>query len=79
VKINLNSYATVTLTQAGADIYNLWDRQWEGYVWWKPKNFVEGSEVKMPLWELFQIFGKHIHMGCVVPFQDNMVEVKEPA
>lgn len=79
MKLNLNSYGTVTLTQAGADIYNKWDRQWEGYTWWEPKNFVAGSVLKDSLWKLFQIFGHHIHMGCEVPFLDNVVEIKDAA
>ena len=72
MKFNINNYATVTLTEYGAKVYNArYDDIREFY----PKSIkiptpvAEGFVLKAQVWTLFQTFGEHMHLGGVNPFE----------
>ena len=66
--INLNEKFFVTLTAKGAEILNA---KWAD----RPEfaTHYEHEFVRMQLWELFEDFGAHIHMGCTIPFAGNVI------
>ena len=77
MRLNLNERCQVVLTDRGAEVWNANERQWEGYTFTTPKYKQAGDVLKESLWHLFQVFGKDIHMGCQVPFEDCNITIGE--
>lgn len=75
MKINTNLAVTVELTAAGHHIY-------EAHLADYPIDFPtraerdkrQGSRLTVQLWELMQLFGKHMCNGCPVPFEGNEID-----
>jgi hypothetical protein len=63
IVFNMNDYVKVKLNELGFTIletkisYHKLDN--EGYL-------------TLPLWELMQLFGEHLFLGCKVPFETNI-------
>lgn len=76
MKININQYAKVVLTQRGAEVWNTYLNGFT-YSGSRKGDFKEGDVLKTSLWELFQVFGSYINMGCIVPFKDCELDIKE--
>lgn len=74
MKFNMNYYATVTLTQYGADVYNNHYRNMNVPAKYKPLPEQEGTILKRQLWDLMHIFGPHIALGMESPFKDCIIE-----
>lgn len=73
--INLNDEVTVTLTEAGAKIYNATPRALMTHV-------QVGDQVTEQLWEIFRIFGGcHLGPGKPIHFHGNVMDIDmwEPA
>ena len=71
ITVNTNAMATVTLTPLGMELLR-------SYFFIDPKNFcvLDGNTLKMPLWQLMQIFGSHMQNGNnEVPFEDNEITI----
>lgn len=74
--IDANDIVKVTLTEAGARIFNA---QYHGTaIPWKyrPAHKYGGDTLEVELWSLMKTFGPHIYMGMPeVPFLKNKIEV----
>jgi len=69
---NINNYATVTLTEFGAEIYNKRYDSIPAATRLKLGMFSsvkEGHILKAQLWSLFQDFGPYISLGRENPFE----------
>lgn len=67
MKININAVVTVRVTVLGALVCAR-NGQPLSEVW----------EITMPLWELMQLFGPHIHMGMTkMLFVNNEIDIAE--
>jgi hypothetical protein len=72
MRLNLNAKVVVTLTEAGASIFN---DHMARYPMKTPLK-VAGDTYRTELWALMQVFGAHIYMGMgEVPFLDNDLEI----
>ena len=66
---NINNYATVTLTEFGAKVYNA---RYDDIIMpekYNPAKVEAGHVLRAQLWSLFQDFGPHISLGMVNPFE----------
>lgn len=69
--MNINEDVEVSLTQAGAKIYNTYMSAIPN---WEPKCSRCLKNMKLSLWSLMKIFGPHIHLGMEeTPFVDNEI------
>jgi hypothetical protein len=69
-EINLNDHVEVVLNARGVEIYNAYERRFEGLYEGQVMRYkAEGDVLRDSLWHIMQIFGEHIYMGCVVPFE----------
>lgn len=74
---NINDQCTVTLTEAGAKIYNEWGNQHK-YPGSAPYRHADGFVLRTQLWSLMQIFGSHIYMGMAqVPFLNAKINIEK--
>lgn len=77
MKFNINNEVQVKLTDHGKDIYYHRDdelkKKYRQEII-KPKYPEVDNEgyTKFQLWDLMYIFGKHIHMGCELPFETEI-------
>lgn len=69
--INLNARVKVGLTEHGYKIYNQHLEQFN------QKASIEQYHV-FQLWDLMNVFGSHLYMGCEIPFVMNTLEIIEP-
>lgn len=70
--VNTNAIATVNLTPLGMELLR-------SYFFIDPTKLCElnGNTLKMPLWQLMQIFGSHMQNGNnEVPFEDNEITIQ---
>lgn len=71
ITVNTNTMATVNLTPLGMELLR-------SYFFFDPKNFcvLDSNILKMPLWQLMQIFGSHMQNGNKeVPFENNEITI----
>lgn len=71
-KFNINNYATVTLTEIGAQIYNA---RYDDIIMpekYKPAKVEAGYVLKAQLWTLFQDFGQYMTLGS--PFEQCIMQ-----
>lgn len=74
-KVNLNTMVAVVLTEYGAKVCNDYHAKYCYPASYGVKPVVKGQQVRMPLWDLMQTFGKNIYMGMPeVPFEGNEIE-----
>lgn len=74
-RVNINTMVAVVLTENGATIYNEYHEKYLILPSYEYKPVVKGQQVRMPLWDLMQTFGKNIYMGMPqVPFENNEIE-----
>lgn len=74
VRVNLNDKCKVTLTEAGAKIINEhYQKLHEECPLIEPKNYEAGDELEEQLYELANIFGKHMTVGSPIPFVCNSI------
>jgi len=73
LSFNINNYATVTLTEFGAEIYN---KRYDDMKQYVPTDYIfsnvdvkAGYVLKAQLWSLFQDFGPYISLGRENPFE----------
>ena len=69
--VNTNAMATVNLTPLGMELLRC-------YFYIEPEKLcaLNGTELKIPLWQLMQIFGSHMQNGNnEVPFEDNEITI----
>ena len=71
--MNLNDKVSVTLNDRGAEIYNAYMTQFPEKI--RRPAVESGHLLKTPLWDLFHIFGQHIHLGAIVPFEGCEIEI----
>ena len=74
MKYNINETVKVVLTKKGAEILNDFYEHMPLFAIPKEK-YKEDDEYSTEMWHLFNIFGKHIFLGCDIPFKDNVVEI----
>jgi len=75
---NMNASAEVILTKTGADVLNKFNKrylQYDASHLLNIKTYKEDDVYSSPLWEIMQIFGPEIYMGCDVPFKDNNIKI----
>ena len=78
MKVNMNDYVKVKLTDEGIKIYNQWARNINESAKKRHSDFSMSENPAIGvdgfyhenLWKIFQIFGSSIFMGCKVPFMD---------
>ena len=80
--LNVNRIARVTLTEAGAKIINNYLKT-DDVIQHLTKDqiktlfgrteFNAGDTYKSALWDIMHIFGKHMYMGCNIPFVNNEI------
>lgn len=76
MKCNFNDQATVTLTEFGAWYYTRHLAQFPPIC---RKVYRTGEKVRMPLWEIAQIFGSLLFNGAPqTPFLENTLEIECP-
>lgn len=84
--INVNVLTKVILTDAGAKVINdyiknnnviryLTDEQIKTL--FGQNKFKSGDTYKSTLWEIMNIFGKSMYMGCETPFYNNELTLDE--
>ena len=80
--LNVNRNSRVTLTEAGAKVVNehiknddviqhLSEEQIK--ILFGQNKFKSGDTYKSALWDIMNIFGKSMHMGCDIPFVNNEI------
>jgi hypothetical protein len=69
IVLNVNDTVSVRLTDAGKKIF-------DAYYGGKLQTPPVSERIKFPLWELMQIFGKHIHLGACPFFDGNDIELR---
>ena len=81
LKFNINEEVKVKLTARGREI---WWAYTEANRPFDPtravlqmKEDVEGWST-WQLWELMRIFGPHMFNGCIIPFEDNVIQIPIP-
>ena len=67
-KISLDDSVTIKLTKHGAELYLEWAKRYEHL---DDIIVEENDEIKIRLWEVFEIFGPHIWEECESPFVNN--------
>jgi hypothetical protein len=74
IPLNLNQQVSVRFTEAGEAI---WIAFHEGKI---PESEMPDPQGwrRFQLWHLFPIFGKHIYLGCQVPFVENEIRLEMP-
>ena len=65
-RLNINDKVTVTLSKAGANVYNDHSKH-------RPTTLQEGDQLELQLWEIMAIFGNGICWGCDSPFKGDIV------
>lgn len=68
LKCNLNIPIHVKLTEKGKEILDDYYGKC-GY----PKEPEYDEYYEFQMWEMIQIFGQHIYLGCAVPFESNEI------
>ena len=74
MKINLNEIVTVTLTKKGAEILTEHEKKYLAGIH-KNRVYQQGHEFRTHLWDIMNIFGKHLYNGCEIPFEQNEVQI----
>lgn len=74
MKFNINNYASVTLTEYGAKIYNSRYDDLKAVCpdiihTFQDTNVQAGHVIKAQLWSLFQTFGPFMSLGSENPFE----------
>lgn len=83
--INLNQPCNVILTAHGAEVYNEYFRKLNAICHLiEPIHLKAGVELSLQLWELMNIFGKHLYNGAEncfanndISFNDKIVKIPE--
>ncbi len=70
-KFNINNIVKVKITDRGVELLAFYylGRQIDAV----PLKIDENGYSEFQLWELFKIFGEHIHAGCVLPFETEIL------
>lgn len=68
LKCNTNIPVHVKLTEKGKELLNAY---YNKYGFSKEVSF--DGYYTFQLWEVMQIFGQHIYIGCTVPFENNEI------
>ena len=72
--INLNQSCNVILTAHGAEVYNEYSCELHATCKLiQPTNLKEGDRLALQLWELMNIFGKHLYNGAENCFENNEI------
>ena len=71
--MNINDKVTVRLTRHGFDMLLRIDVHGDLY---KYNYNAVTNELTIPMWELMNLFGKHIYMGSKQLFEDNEITIK---
>jgi hypothetical protein len=79
---NMNDYARVRLTQAGIELVEKYERQFDSSMPEHLRGYVKQPEMdgsyKFRLWELMHIFGPVFYLGnFTMPFEDNNLIIGE--
>ena len=79
MKFNINNYVRVKLNDRGKKILR---EQHEKFIADNPRISDEFKEFKLPIdddgwskwqmWKLFETFGQHMWLGCVIPFETEI-------
>lgn len=85
MKINLNQSCNVILTEHGAEVYNEYFRELHAICQQIELTHLKaGDEISLQLWELMNIFGKHLYNGAEncfanndISFYDKVVKIPE--
>lgn len=76
VPVNLNNYVTLKITERGLRVFREYhDRMgldWEPYAKMNGEA-KRGATWRMQMWQVMQIFGPSIYLGCDPPFDTNIV------
>jgi len=73
VKVNLNNFCSVILTQYGAEILNESShRMEEQFPAMKFPQYKAGERYEVQLWQMIHDFGHYMAMGCVPPIEMNI-------
>ena len=62
---NINNSVSVRLNHQGAQILNEYNHRYDNANWKFEKDYKSGDIAELQLWELFEVFGKH--MGISKP------------
>lgn len=82
--INVNRNARVILTESGANVINEYIENDEAIrhlsevqikTLFGQNKFKSGDTYKSTLWDIMNIFGKSMYMGCDVPFAKNEINL----
>lgn len=83
ISFNINCFARVRLTKAGADILNDKLKEYSEFMTedmlhnlYGRDEFKEGDEFRDELWSIMSIFGPYITHGCDVPFIKNELNIE---
>lgn len=76
--INLNQRCDVILTAHGAEVYNKYFRKLHAICHLiEPIHLKAGVELSLQLWELMNIFGKHLYNGAENCFENNDISFND--
>ena len=73
--ININEFVRVQLSEKGKHIfihqydYIFPDVEWQKLQESQTAKIDKNGFVEMQLWELMNLFGSHMYMGCIPPFE----------
>lgn len=70
--INLNEIVRVKLNTHGENIYREFYKDYPTLIKIDWDNYIETE-----LWSVMEIFGKHLFNGCRVPFENNVISIKD--
>ncbi len=73
-KFNINNYATVTLTEIGAQIYNARYDDLKIPAEYISDKVEAGYVLKAQLWTLLQDFGQYMTLGSPNPFEQCIMQ-----
>jgi len=80
MKFNINEFVKVKLTDHGRQQYIEW--YFSLYKGNPPYSFIpmeedENGYSKWQMWKLMQVFGANISIGCILPFETEIIIVGE--
>ena len=78
MNVNLNDTVTVVLTATGAEILNEYNAKWSSHPGCRePTTYSANDTHETQLWDLCNIFGSKLYLGCDTPFLRNVISIND--
>ena len=76
MKVNINNFATVTLTERGAIVWNDYHASTRTMYPLSYPFKKAGDVVRDELWSIMHIFGNSLYNGRKTPFEGNVMDIE---